>query len=132
MAENEINSDGNEIKKTETVLPIVVRTFFTDIVEDDGNVIVAARDLCKPRRQLIRGQHKVPSNFTKHVKVCTLAISITTVLRRVSLPILCTCFVYSDKEYHLFHFTTVILFSILQWFKPITARVHKNACLMPM
>jgi len=68
---------NKDINKTGTILPLVVRTFFSDIVKDDGNVIVAVCDLCKPRRQLIRGQHKVPSNFSKHVKVCTFAISIT-------------------------------------------------------
>ncbi|XP_033028623.1 deoxyribonuclease-1-like 1 isoform X1 [Lacerta agilis] len=49
-------------------LPIVVRTYFSEVVEDDGNFIQAVCSLCRHKRKTIRGQHKAPSNFTKHVQ----------------------------------------------------------------
>nr|XP_028567574.1 uncharacterized protein LOC114587471 isoform X2 [Podarcis muralis] len=50
-------------------LPIVVRTYFSEVVEDDGNFIQAVCSLCRHKRKTIRGQHKAPSNFTKHVQI---------------------------------------------------------------
>ena len=61
-----------ETETEETLkLPIVVQTFF-EVKEDDGNFISAFCKLCKPSplpRKPIRGQYKVPSNFTKHISI---------------------------------------------------------------
>ncbi|XP_062975027.1 uncharacterized protein LOC134393928 [Elgaria multicarinata webbii] len=59
-------SSGTEAESK--ALPIVVRTYFSEVIEDDGNFIQAVCSLCRHKRKTIRGQHKAPSNFTKHVQ----------------------------------------------------------------
>jgi hypothetical protein len=50
-------------------LPLVVRSYFQEVVKDDGDTIEAICNLCKPKKNVIRGQYKAPSNFTKHIQV---------------------------------------------------------------
>lgn len=56
-------------------LPLVVRTYFPEVVKNDGNIIEAVCSLCKPKKTIIRGQYKAPSNFSKHIQVCMYTIS---------------------------------------------------------
>ena len=61
--------ERSENGKVNQVLPLVVRTYFSEIVSDDGDNIEALCSLCMPKKKSIRGQHKAPSNFTKHIQV---------------------------------------------------------------
>ena len=56
MASNEESTD--ETSKINKVLPLVVRTFFSEIVSDNGDIIEAKCSLCKPKKNVICGQHK--------------------------------------------------------------------------
>jgi hypothetical protein len=68
MAENQNSVD--QIQNTSSLpLPLVVRSYFQDIVNDDGDNIEAVCSLCKPKKNVIKGQYKAPSNFTKHIQV---------------------------------------------------------------
>jgi hypothetical protein len=71
MAENVESDYKGEIAEQpsdEIEYPTVVQVFFT-VEKDDGNFIDAICNLCKPLKNVIRGQFKTPSNFTKHIKV---------------------------------------------------------------
>jgi hypothetical protein len=67
MAEHE--QQCNVESSSNSTFPLVVRSYFTDIIRDDGNFIEALCSLCKPKKNIIHGQHKAPSNFTKHIQV---------------------------------------------------------------
>lgn len=70
MSTSESNTLESKCSGSEApVLPLVVKTYFTAIIKDDGNFIDAVCDLCKPGKKVIRGQYKAPSNFSKHIKV---------------------------------------------------------------
>ena len=60
--------DDSQLKRPNN-LRLVVRKYFIDILKDDGENIEARCSLCKPKNNIIRGQYRAPSNFTKHIKV---------------------------------------------------------------
>ena len=54
MAENQNSVD--QIQNTSSLpLPLVVRSYFQDIVNDDGDNIEAVCSLCKPKKYVIKG-----------------------------------------------------------------------------
>lgn len=77
-------------------IPTVVDLYFT-IQKDDGNFIDGLCNLCKPLIKSIRGQHKVPSNFTKHIKVSLFRVSAATFRYLVFFNLICICNQYFSK-----------------------------------